>query len=108
VSTAADAGLIEVVSDAVSLHHLREKWAELKWPPGIDSQNSRICYTISADLLHKMAVAENLQACFVKALIESDARCNTRQHTATHGNTRQHTATHGNTRQRTATHGNTL
>lgn len=33
VSTAPDAGLIEVVQDAVSLHHLREKWAELKWPP---------------------------------------------------------------------------
>jgi len=33
VSTAADAGLIEVVEDAVSLSHLREKWAELKWPP---------------------------------------------------------------------------
>ena len=32
VSTAADAGLIEVVEDAVSLHHLREKWAELKAP----------------------------------------------------------------------------
>jgi len=40
VSTAADAGLIEVVQDAVSLHHLREKWAELKWPPGEQNLHS--------------------------------------------------------------------
>jgi hypothetical protein len=40
VSTAADAGLIEVVEDAVSLAHLREKWADMKWPPAEQTLHS--------------------------------------------------------------------
>lgn len=40
VSTAPDAGLIEVVPDATSLHHLREKWVELKWAPAEQNLHS--------------------------------------------------------------------
>ncbi len=33
-------GVCQVVPDATSLHHLREKWVELKWAPGEQNLHS--------------------------------------------------------------------
>jgi len=65
VSTAADAGLIEVVQDAVSLHHLREKWAELKWPPAEQNLHS---YFVKAYGPEHLACFKAAQRNFIESM----------------------------------------
>lgn len=65
VSTAADAGLIEVVHDAVSLHHLREKWAELKWAP---AEQNLHAYFVKAYGPEHMAAYKAAQRNFIESM----------------------------------------
>uniref|UniRef100_A0A7S4UU52 1-phosphatidylinositol 4-kinase n=1 Tax=Guillardia theta TaxID=55529 RepID=A0A7S4UU52_GUITH len=65
VSTADDAGLIEVVPDAISLHALRDKWIAMKWAP---SEQNLYSYFLKAYGPEHSASYKQAQRNFIESM----------------------------------------